>query len=986
MELMALKHENPLIKQTVENQWQALLEQADSPQKELLVGAESVLANHALQQQLVRCWGGSDYVADSCVRSPQLLISVLESGDLQRRYEQGEYQRRLADKMSAVETEDELARVLRQFRMREQVRIIWRDLNRLASLEETTSDLSAMADACIELAYRWLYPFCSKAWGVPMATDGTNQVPQHLVVLGMGKLGACELNLSSDIDLIFAYPSQGETVGGRRSLANQEFFIRLGQKLIKALDALTVDGFVFRVDMRLRPYGQSGSLVLSFGAMEQYYQDQGRDWERYAMIKARVVAGDQRSGQELLSILKPFVYRRYIDFSAVEALRDMKRMIQGEVKRKGLEENIKLGSGGIREIEFIGQAFQLIHGGRDRALQQRPILGVLTTLQDGGYLPAFAVSELKEAYVFLRNVEHAIQAVADKQTQDLPGSVDGKLRLALALQFSNWDSFYAALSQHRTAVERHFDSVIADPSDEKAEGIEVDVAWSLFWSAELTTDESVKLFEQAGSAESEASAALMIQLRDGRALQSVQRQGRERIDLFMPLLLSRLAEQPDPDVLLRRLLPLVEAVMRRTSYLVLLMENRSALEQLLRLFAASPWIADKIARFPMLLDEFLDVDSLFSPPGRQQLADELRQQMMRIPEDDLEQQMEALRYFKTAHVLRVAAAEIAGTLPLMKVSDYLTWIAEVVLCEVVDIAWANMVARHGNPQSESGVPAERDFVVIGYGKMGGIELGYGSDLDLVFVHDVEGNVGTDGKRSIDNTTFFTRLGQRIIHILNTQTTSGQLYEVDMRLRPSGASGLLVSSLASFSAYQQTGAWTWEHQALCRGRVVAGSDALAQRFESVRAQVLGRDREIEKLRQEVVDMRQKMRDNLGTTETNAGAEDVSWQADAKFNLKQDQGGIVDIEFMVQYAVLAWAQQTPELLRFSDNIRVLESLETSGLLSSQDAELLREAYKAYRAAVHRLALQNQKAVVGGDSFHEFRRGVIDVWQRLMVAAVN
>ncbi|WP_426415748.1 bifunctional [glutamate--ammonia ligase]-adenylyl-L-tyrosine phosphorylase/[glutamate--ammonia-ligase] adenylyltransferase [Aestuariirhabdus sp. LZHN29] len=980
MELGALKQRHELIVRIVERQWQEFCE---SDEMEVLASVQQKLAaDESLQAQLVQCWSGSDYVAELCRRRPGLLDELLGSGDLLRAYDVGEYRQRLDALLVGVETEDQLALQLRRFRQREQTRIIWRDLNRLTPMTGTTGDLSSMADAAIDAAYTWLYESCTPVWGVPMGADADEPAqPQHLVVLGMGKLGACELNLSSDIDLIFAYPCQGETQGGRRSLTNQEFFIRLGQKLIKALDAPTVEGFVFRVDMRLRPYGQSGALVLSFDAMEQYYQDQGRDWERYAMIKARVVAGDKVRGEEILLMLRPFVYRRYIDFSAVEALRDMKRMIQSEVKRKGMQENVKLGSGGIREVEFIGQAFQLIHGGRDRALQQRPIMGVLEVLKEKDYLPPEAVGQLVEAYQFLRNVEHGLQALEDKQTQDLPSDDATRQRLALVMGCTDWDGLHGALTRHRGNVQHHFDEVVADPA-EQSENEADDQGWALFWTGSLSAEDALSRFEKAGYVQAESCLALIEGLKQGRALQSVQRQGRERIDLFMPMLLSHLAELDSPDQGLQRVVPLVESVIRRTAYLVLLMENRSALEQLLKLCTESPWIAEQIARYPMLLDEFLDVDSLFAPPGREQLADELRQQMMRIPTDDLEQQMEALRYFKTSHVLRVAAAEIAGTLPLMKVSDYLSWIAEVVVCEVVEIAWLNMVARHGSPRLSSGEPAPRDFIVIGYGKVGGGELGYGSDLDLVFVHDVEGQQSTDGERSIDNQTFFVRLGQRIIHILNTQTASGQLYEVDMRLRPSGASGLLVSSLESFARYQRADAWTWEHQALCRARVIAGSEALAERFSRVRGEVLAQRREPSELCNEVVGMRQKMRDSLGTAETAAGSSENSWSRDAQFHLKQDHGGIVDIEFMVQYGVLAWSYSHPELLEFTDNIGVLDALEATALISSEDADLLREAYKAYRSAAHRLALQNQKGVVGGDAFHDYRRGVADIWRRLML----
>ncbi len=448
----------------------------------------------------------------------------------------------------------------------------------------------------------------------------------------------------------------------------------------------------------------------------------------------------------------------------------------------------------------------------------------------------------------------------------------------------------------------------------------------------------------------------------------------------IPRLLAQAVEHANPDLVLERVLPLVEAVARRSAYLVLLTENPDALRRLLTLCAASPWIAEQITRFPLLLDELLNEGRLFKPPLAPELAAELRERLTRIPEDDLEQQMEALRHFKLAHRLRVAASEIAGSLPLMKVSDYLTWLAEAILEQVLALAWRQTVARHGSPQRLDGTLCDPGFIIVGYGKVGGIELGHGSDLDLVFIHDGDPQAETDGAKPIDGAQFFTRLGQRIIHLLTTQTNSGQLYEVDMRLRPSGASGLLVSSLGAFDRYQQNEAWTWEHQALIRARVLVGSQDVGQAFEQVRANVLGRERDLEKLRQEVSEMRAKMRDNLGTKATTAGRGANAFEATALFDLKQDAGGIVDIEFMVQYAALAWSAQHPSLLRYTDNIRILEGLEQVGLMPAADAHLLREVYKAYRSAAHRQALQNEAGTVAGDQFADERRQVMRIWQAL------
>ncbi|WP_122855681.1 bifunctional [glutamate--ammonia ligase]-adenylyl-L-tyrosine phosphorylase/[glutamate--ammonia-ligase] adenylyltransferase, partial [Pseudomonas viridiflava] len=485
---------------------------------------------------------------------------------------------------------------------------------------------------------------------------------------------------------------------------------------------------------------------------------------------------------------------------------------------------------------------------------------------------------------------------------------------------------------------------------------------------------------QAGFVNAETAIKHLASLRSSPHLRSMQRLSRERLDAFIPRLLAQAVEHAKPDLVLERVLPLVEAVARRSAYLVLLTENPDALRRLLTLCAASPWIAEQIARFPLLLDELLNEGRLFNPPLAPELAAELRERLIRIPEDDLEQQMEALRHFKLAHSLRVAASEITGSLPLMKVSDYLTWLAEAILEQVLALAWRHSVARHGTPSRPDGTLCDPGFVIVGYGKVGGIELGHGSDLDLVFIHDGDPQTETDGARPIDSAQFFTRLGQRIIHLLTTQTNSGQLYDVDMRLRPSGASGLLVSSLGAFSRYQDKEAWTWEHQALVRARVLTGSPDVGREVEKVRADVLGRERDLDKLRAEVSEMRAKMRDNLGSRLTAAGRGANAFESSMPFDLKQDAGGIVDIEFMVQYAALAWSREHPGLLQYTDNIRILEGLEEAGLLPDADASLLREAYKAYRSAAHRQALQKQAGVVSGDQFHCERREVMRIWAQM------
>ncbi|MCP1650598.1 bifunctional [glutamate--ammonia ligase]-adenylyl-L-tyrosine phosphorylase/[glutamate--ammonia-ligase] adenylyltransferase [Pseudomonas nitroreducens] len=925
-----------------------------------------------------RVTAGSDFVAEQVQRDPAFLLELAATGELERGLQPGEMGAQLEALLADCADEDELGRRLRRFRRRQQVRIIWRDLSRRSDLAGTCRDLSDLADACIDQSLAWLYQRHCQQFGVPIGHR--SGLPQKMIVLGMGKLGAGELNLSSDIDLIFGYPEGGETQGAKRALDNQEFFTRLGQKLIKSLDAITVEGFAFRVDMRLRPYGSSGPLVHSFAALEQYYQDQGRDWERYAMIKARVVGGDQEAGQRLLELLRPFVYRRYLDFSAIEALRTMKQLIQQEVRRKGMSENIKLGAGGIREVEFIAQAFQLIHGGRDLSLQQRPLLRVLAILEGQGYLPPQVVAELREGYEFLRYAEHALQAIADRQTQMLPEDEFERIRVAFIMGFANWSAFHQAINQWRERIDWHFHQVIADPDEDEDGKVDTTIGgeWIPIWEEAVDEESACRQFADTGFAEPALAWKRLTDLRHGAQVRAMQRLGRERLDAFMPRLLNMIAERGPADVLLERTLPLIEAVARRSAYLVLLTENPGALERLLTLCAASPMVAEQIARFPILLDELLNEGRLFRPPQAAELGAELRERLTRIPADDLEQQMETLRHFKLAHGLRVVASEIAGTLPLMKVSDYLTWLAEAILEQVLSLTWDQLVQRHGRPTRADGTPCDPDFIIIGYGKSGGLELGHGSDLDLVFIHDGDPQSETDGEKSIDGAQFYTRLGQKIIHFLTAQTPSGMLYEVDMRLRPSGASGLLVSSLRAFEAYQLGEAWTWEHQALVRARVLAGCQRVARAFEAIRAKVLGQQRDLAELRREVSEMRAKMRDNLGTPSTAAGTAPNAFEAAAPFDLKQDAGGIVDIEFMVQYAALAWSWQHPELVEFTDNIRILEALERVGLMSGEDVLKLQDAYKAYRAAAHRLSLQKQPGVVSGDHFHAERRMVMQMWK--------
>lgn len=924
----------------------------------------------AQAQQLSPTWGElsagqqgvlafSDFVQDNLARHPDWWQSLQEQAPAPDEW--WHYPAWLAEKLAGVADENALMRELRLFRRQMLTRIAWMQTLATSSTQDSLKQLSELAETLIVAARDWLWLACCREFGTPVNAAGE---PQPLLILGMGKLGGGELNFSSDIDLIFTWPENGTTTGGRRELDNAQFFTRLGQRLIKVLDQPTVDGFVYRVDMRLRPFGDSGPLVLSFAALEDYYQEQGRDWERYAMVKARLMGGtDDRWSQELQQMLRPFIYRRYIDFSVIQSLRNMKSMIAREVRRRGLTDNIKLGAGGIRETEFIVQVFQLIRGGRERSLQLRALLPTLQAIGELNLLPGEQVGQLSEAYLYLRRLENLLQSINDEQTQTLPADALNRERLAWAMGVENWAALTRQLEGHMAAVRAIFDDLIGDDTPETGGNKEAD-DYGVLWQDRLEEAELAPLVPHLGS---EARQRLLQTINDFRQdvdKRTIGPRGRQALDQLMPRLLSEVCPRDDAAVALSRLTPLLLGVVTRTTYLELLTEYHGALKHLIRLCAASPMVASQLARYPLLLDELLDPATLYQPTATDAYRDELRQYLLRIPEEDEEQQLEALRQFKQAQHLRIAAADIAGTLPVMKVSDHLTWLAEAMIEQVVQQAWQMMVQRYGRPSHLTQLQ-ERGFAVVGYGKLGGWELGYSSDLDLVFLHDCPADAVTDGERSIDGRQFYLRLAQRVMHLFSTRTSSGILYEVDARLRPSGAAGMLVSTFDAFDEYQRNEAWTWEHQALVRARIVFGEAALSQRFDDIRRGILCLPREADKLKIDVREMREKMRAHLGNKHK------------GRWDLKADRGGITDIEFITQYLVLRYAASEPKLTRWSDNVRILELMANNDRMSSEEAKALTQAYVTLRDALHHLALQELPGHVSPDAFSAEKSVVNNSW---------
>lgn len=915
---------------------------------------------------MMRVWACSDFAARACIQDPALLCGLLDNGDLLADYASGEYQRKLARALHGSGNGEGLSEQLRVFRRQEMLRIAWRDLAGWASLDEVLQDLSALADASISASLHYL----GKRAVQRLAVAGKKFTP-GLVVLGMGKLGARELNFSSDVDLIFAYPD-GEPVWKQCRQTPEEFYLRLGQQLIRSLDEQTEHGFVFRVDMRLRPYGDSGPLAANFDALTDYYQLHGREWERYAMIKARPVAGPAKAAGQLLKLLHPFVYRRYLDFGAFDSLRSLKEQIVREVERKGMRDNIKLGPGGIREIEFIAQAFQLVRGGRQPILQQRAVLDILDALAVLDYLPVYVCLQLAEAYCFLRRTENRLQAWDDQQVHSLPEDEPGKIRLAFAMGFSDWEDFRRVLDRHRQLVQEHFEQVFADPASrvESRHGKRTpDLAE--VWREGADDAVATGVLCAAGFEQPEAVLQWLDAFRAGPVTRYLGEQGRQRLDELMPLVLNVAAADAQPLIVLKYLGELLEAIAGRTTYLSLLVENPMVLSQLARLCAASSWVASLLSLHPILLDELLDPRALYDPLDKPGLQGVLEVQLAGLPPADLEQQMDQLRQFMRASVLHVAATDIVTELPVARVGDYLTCIAEVVLEKVLQLAWQHLAGRYGAPgYMVHGKLREAQFGILAYGKFGGKELGYGSDLDIVFLHDSSGNEQhTAGPQVIDNSEFFTRLSQRIIHILNTYTSAGILYEVDMRLRPNGASGLLVSSLDAFAEYQRRSAWTWENQALVRARVVTGGAEIVRQFERIRCGVLARPREPGKLRKEVLEMRQRMRDELD--KSNA----------TQVDLKHCPGGIVDVEFMVQCGTLLWSDEHTEILRRTDNLGLLEVFARHGLMSAADASALADAYCAIRRRINQLALQELPGIADHEELAQQRATVAGIWDRFM-----
>jgi glutamate-ammonia-ligase adenylyltransferase len=914
-----------------------------------------------LRNELPRVLASSEFAGAALIREPALLpwLAAHEeprAATLQNR----EFESRVA----RTDAEDTAKRELRVWRRREMLRIAWREIAGRASVPETLQALSQFADGSIRAAAAAAQRQLEPVYGLPRTARGA-VVP--FIVLGMGKLGGRELNFSSDVDLILLFGQDG-TTDGPRSVDNQDYFQRLGRRFTALLDARTEDGFVFRVDLRLRPFGDSSPLVWSLPAFEDYLQEHGRDWERYAWIKARPIVGAEAYAATYRTSVRPFVYRRYLDFGVFESLRDMKALIAREVVRRDLDRDLKLGRGGIREIEFIAQSFQLVRGGNDVRLQNGSLLAVLPVLAGAKLLSAAVVSELTDAYLILRKAENAIQMIRDEQTHGLPEDAADRARLAANLRLGEWQEVLAQIDSARDCAAAVFETLVFGGPAAGYNGADAGLAGLASASLDLGEELARK---GVPAADVPALATALAAYRDAAAYRKLDETGRRRVHCILGRLLGAVAVLEQPAVTGIRVLRILEAIGTRSSYLALLKEQPPALSRLIDICAISGFLARQIAEFPLLLDELIDPKAFEDLPSRESLARELAARTERLPADDPERQVEALRQFQKTAVFAVALADLTGRLPLMTVSDRLTDIAELIVQCCMDLAWDQVTATLGVPHCGGGTEPLRiaHVAVAGYGKLGGLELGYGSDLDLVFLHDSAGEIQqTQGAATpVDNGVFFLRLGQRIVHLLTMHSAAGRLYEVDMRLRPNGKGGFLITGIDAFERYQHEDAWTWEHQALLRARAVAGEPGLRARFEAARAAALTLDVRRASLRRDVTEMRTRMR------------RELSLAGPGQFDIKQDAGGIADIEFLVQYWVLGAAHRHPQLVRFTDNIRQLEALAYFGVIEPATAQWLTEAYRGYRAVLHRLSLESSNERVVDASLHvETRDRVREIWR--------
>jgi glutamate-ammonia-ligase adenylyltransferase len=857
---------------------------------------------------------------------------------------------------------DELKLFLFKSVKKELAKIAFRDITGKACLDETFKSLSFLADCAVKKALLFLHEDLKKTYGTP---KNQNNEELNIICVAMGKLGAYELNFSSDIDLMFVYPENGYT-DSKNSISAEEFFIKLVRKFTALFKGVLTGEDTYIVDLRLRPFGSSGPLVMTIKAVEHYYQTQGREWERYALIKSRCITGEKQDIKNFYESIIPFVFRRYLDYGAFDSMRDMKKRIIFEIKKKDNENNIKNGSGGIREIEFFGQIFQLIRGGIDKRFRKRRIVVILRLLAEEKMIPEKTASDLEKAYAFLRIAENRIQQLEGHQTHKIPENEKDLKKIALSLGFLSSQEFRLFTDEKRKYVHSHFMAVLKDEtqSDEKQK----DFYFKMLW--DYPDEEDEKSSEAYLELEKKPDPAIFETLKNFKKeiLNSrINSETTKRVDRLMPVLIKEMVNAQIDSEAVNRIVSLVSAIIKKSCYLSLLFENPAAVYHLIKLFKESSWVGNYLKKHPVLLDELLDSRALYYPPQKDEMAVILDSRISGVHFEDTERLLETICIFRQSMILRVASAEISGEYPLMKISDRLTELAEVIIERILQKAWVELVDKYGYPVDDSGETLLKPGIaVIAYGKLGGIELGYGSDLDLVFVHDdVKGS--TSGEKSIPCVQFYARLAQKVLSYLSIRTAAGNMYEIDLRLRPGGNSGVIIVSFSSFADYFYSKAWTFEHQAFVKARLIFGYEKIEKDFFELRKKILSIKRDDDALKTEIKEMRKKTVQAHGL-----GEKDV-------FHLKYDEGAMMDIEFLVQYLILKNAGQNKNLVVFTDIVRLLSCLEREKFISRKEASFLRFAYLVYRAMGHKLDLVEKKPVLETRRFEFLRKGVRLLWEK-------
>lgn len=863
--------------------------------------ADSEHPMHAAVQNLL-------LVSSYASRNISNLQALLEQDTCQQALGFADYQRLLSEQVAL--TTANFPRALRRFRHRHFLRLLLREQAGLADCADSMQAWSDFADAVILHALDWCQQELSQRYG--QACDA-NGAPSRLYVLAMGKLGGRELNYSSDIDLIMVMSSAGYT-NGNESLSNEQYYTRVVQSFIQLLQQISEDGFVFRVDLRLRPNGDSGALVSSLAAMETYYQEQGRDWERYAMVKARLIGKEADWFQHLIT---PFTYKRYIDFSVIDSLRSMKSMIEREIRLNPRLDDIKRGMGGIREVEFILQNVQLIRGGRIKSLRQQSLLRALDAVQQEKLLPKTAA--LKQAYLFLRKLENCLQSENDQQTHSLPTDAGKQVQIAWAMGYDHWDALMNRLQQYRRIISYLFHAVLHADEEKEDDARLLDNQLSSLWQGHVEAGMAVNLLDSMGYQNAERCYQLIHAFRHGPRCRRLNQVSRLRLDRFMLLLLRQLADVEQSETVLLNVIHLLENIVGRSAYLALLTENVSALHELIYWFANSPFITDLLVTHPFLLELLLGKDERWQPLSRPALEQQLQQQLVHC--EDAEARDDALRQFKLKYWFLAARSELRGQLTALRAAAFLADLAQVILCQVVALAAEHLQERYPDMLMVAG-----KLAIIAYGKLGSREMNYTSDLDLVFLHTC----------SVEQEPVIIRLTQKIMHMLGARTQFGILYPVDTRLRPSGESGLLVSTLSAFVTYQQNKAWTWEHQALIRARIVLGDAKVRMAFRQLKQEILSRQRNPEYTLTDVNNMRDKIRQQMG-----------------KEGVKHAPGGLIDLEFRVQYLVLISA--IPGISRYTHSLSLLRQLASHGVLSAEECRSLQQALRQYHQLLHETVLK-------------------------------